>query len=252
MEYKKFTICGKGGSGKSTVTALMAKQLAASGRRVLVLDCDESNYGLHQQLGMELPKSFTDYFGGKTAVMGMLSGGPKNMPVLFDHPWTIDDIPEEYRTEKDGIYLMTPGKIETANEACACPFNAVMAQFIPMLDLGENDVVIMDMEAGIEHFGRGTDNATDCVLMVVDPSYESIKLSQKIGEICEGIQKPIYYVLNKVTPENREAMRAGVKNADQICCELGMDAQIMNAGLMGNELTQPNGSISKMLTFFKA
>lgn len=54
MEYKKFTICGKGGSGKSTVTALMAKQLAASGRRVLVIDCDESNYGLHQQLGMEL------------------------------------------------------------------------------------------------------------------------------------------------------------------------------------------------------
>lgn len=244
----KYTICGKGGSGKSTVTSLMAKELAASGKRVLVIDCDESNYGLHQQLGMELPRSFTDYFGGKAAVMGMLSGGPQNMPALFDHPWTIDDIPAEYRTEKDGICLMTPGKIETANEACACPFNVVMVQFIPMLKLAENDVVIMDMEAGIEHFGRGTDNFTDCVLMVVDPSYESIKLSRKIGEICDGIQKPIYYVLNKVTPETAEAMRSGVQK-DKVCCELPMDTEIMTAGLMGNELNCKKQAIHDMVAF---
>lgn len=73
----KITLCGKGGSGKSTVTALLAKELVSRGKRVLVIDCDESNYGLHQQLGMELPKTFVEYFGGKMAVMGMLSGGPR-------------------------------------------------------------------------------------------------------------------------------------------------------------------------------
>ena len=247
----KYTICGKGGCGKSTITTLFAKELAASGKRVLVIDCDESNYGLHQQLGIELPQSFTDYFGGKAAIMEKLSGGPQNMPPLFDRPWTIDDIPAQYRSEKDGVLLMTPGKIETANEACACPFNVVMVQFIPMLQLEENDVVIMDMEAGIEHFGRGTDNFTDCVLMVVDPSYESIKLSGKVAGICEKINKPLYYVLNKVIPENREAMRAGVKNTEKICCELPLDTYLMNAGLTGMELKGHSGAAAAMKSFLE-
>ncbi len=248
----KYTVCGKGGSGKSTVTAQLAKALAAKGKRVLVIDCDESNYGLHQQLGLALPRSFTDHFGGKMKVMALLDNGPQNMPRLFDKPWTIDDIPVEYVTEKDNILLMTPGKIQTANEACACAFNAVMAQFVPCLKLGENDVVIMDMEAGIEHFGRGTDNATDCVLMIVDPSYESIKLSGKITEICEAINKPVYYVLNKVTPESIEAMREGVGHAENICLELPLDQGILKDGLMGHEFTAPHETIESTIDFLES
>lgn len=144
----KYTICGKGGSGKSTITSLMAKELVKRRKKVLIIDCDESNYGLHQQLGMELPTTFVDYFGGKNKMLELLSGGPQNMPMLFDKPWRIDDIPSEYVTEKDGIKLMSPGKIETANEACACPFNAIMAQFVPMLKLDSDEFVLMDMEAG--------------------------------------------------------------------------------------------------------
>lgn len=106
--------------------------------------------------------------------------------------------------------LMSPGKIESANEACACPFNAVMAQFVPMLNLADDEAVIMDMEAGIEHSGRGTDNASDVIVMVVDPSYESIKLSGKVSEIGSSIGKPVLIVLNKVTYENMDAMTEGV------------------------------------------
>ena len=65
----KIAICGKGGSGKSTVTTLLAKELSAKNQKVLVIDCDESNYGLHQQLGMELSKDFTELFGGKKKVL---------------------------------------------------------------------------------------------------------------------------------------------------------------------------------------
>lgn len=243
----KYTICGKGGSGKSTITALMAKELARQGKKVLVIDCDESNYGLHQQLGMELPHTFVEYFGGKGKVLEMLSGGPENMPVLFDKLWKLADIPYEYVTEKDGVRLMSPGKIESANEACACPFNAIMAQFVPMLELEDDEFILMDMEAGIEHFGRGTDNATDVILMIIDPSYESIKLASKVTEIAEKIGKPVCYVLNKMTANIVNSVKEQIERPDRICGVFLADNMIMEAGLTGKELSDSNEAMKQML-----
>ena len=87
----KIAVCGKGGCGKSTVTSLLAKALARRGKEILVIDSDESNYGLHRQLGMKLPRDFTDYFGGKQNVLNdmMLS---KFTHQFFEETWTIDDI----------------------------------------------------------------------------------------------------------------------------------------------------------------
>lgn len=89
----KIAICGKGGRGKSSTTALLAKALVRAGKRVLVVDSDESNYGLHHQLGMELPKDFTAFFGGKKNVLKdmMLSNFVRR---FFDGPWSLSDIPE--------------------------------------------------------------------------------------------------------------------------------------------------------------
>ncbi len=243
----KLAICGKGGSGKSTISSLLAGEYAARGNKVLVIDCDESNYGLHQQLGMNLPRTFIDYFGGKPAVLEMLSGGPMNMPKLFDKPWKLSDIPSEYITEKDGVMLMSPGKIETANEACACPFNAIMCQFVPNLQLSENEAVILDMEAGIEHFGRGTDNATEAILMVVDPSYESIKLAGKVGEIASQMGKPIFYVLNKIPEDMVETVKKGIKNPERICAVINDDRNIKMAGLTGDPLSYHGDEIKKIV-----
>jgi CO dehydrogenase maturation factor len=203
----KLSVCGKGGSGKSTITTLMAKELASRGKRVLVIDSDESNYGLHQQLGMDLPKEFTGYFGGKDKALKIFMPGEllgalglgRFAKKFFTEDMTLDEIPSEFVERKGNILLMSGGKIHDANEGCACPINGVISQFVEHLKLGKDDVVLLDMEAGVEHFGRGTDNTSDAVLMVVDPSYESLKLSSKISEICSQIQHPIYYVLNKVT-----------------------------------------------------
>ena len=247
----KITICGKGGSGKSTVTALLAKEYAAKGKKVLVIDCDESNYGLHQQLGMDIPLSLTDYMGGKMKILDDLAEGPQNMPMLFDEKWTLLDIPQGYFAEKDGIMLMTPGKIQTANEACACAFSVVMCQFMQVLDLTEDEIVIMDMEAGIEHFGRGVDNASDVVIMVIDPSRESIKLASKISEIGSSIGKPVYYVLNKVTNDTLDIVRSGIADKENICCELPMSQDIMKAGLIGSELQDGNDAIVSMKAYLE-
>ena len=243
----KMMVCGKGGSGKSTVTALMAKEYARQGKRVLVIDCDESNYGLHQQLGLELPRDFTDYVGGKQRIMMLSANGPMNMAPLFDKPWTLDDIPGDYISEKDGVMLMSPGKIKDANEGCACSFNIVMFHFLPMLQLREDEVVIMDMEAGIEHFGRGTGNSTDAVLMVVDPSYESLKLSEKVSEICAKVGHPVYYIFNRVTAKNEATMINQIGAPEKIICKLPAYDILMEAGLTGAALEGEYPEIRAML-----
>ncbi len=232
----KISICGKGGCGKSTITTLLAKEFAARGKKVLVVDSDESNYGLHLQLGMELPNSLTNYMGGKGKVMEYLAGGPENMPMLFEGGLKIQDIPKDFYAEKDGIKLMTPGKIQQANEACACAFAAIIGQFLNVIHLEEDEIVIMDMEAGTEHFGRGTDNAVDCVIMIVDPSMESIRLSKRVAEMSASIHKDCYFILNKTTPENEALMESQVCENGKVLSSIPQDMEVQRAGLMGEEL----------------
>lgn len=219
----KIAVCGKGGCGKSTVTSLLAKALARRGKEILVIDSDESNYGLHRQLGMKLPRDFTDYFGGKQNVLNdmMLS---KFTHQFFEETWTIDDIPEDYYSLKDGVKLMSSGKIHQANEGCSCAMGTVMTQFIQNLRLTEDQFALMDMEAGIEHF-------------------------KKIGELSESIRKPFYYVLNKVTKENQEMMYEAVWNSSRVAVSLGADPGIMGEGLMGKELSEKPDAIENLTEF---
>lgn len=242
----KIAVCGKGGSGKSTITTLLAKEYGAQGKKVLVIDCDESNYGLHQQLGMELPNTLTQYMGGKGKILNDMANGPQNVPMMFDRRWTLDDIPKDCCSEKDGIKLMTPGKIEEANEACACAFSVVMLQFMAILDVKDDEMVIVDMEAGTEHFGRGTDNPVDVVLMVVDPSYESLRLAEKVSKMSKSIGKKLYFILNKTNEENEAVMRDAVKDFGPVLASFPMDAQLQKAGLMGQELSSGHPQASAM------
>ena len=77
---------------------------------------------------------------------------------------------------------MSSGKIHKANEGCACTMNSILEQFVAHLTLAEDEIALLDMEAGVEHFGRGTDNSVDGILMIVDPSFESLRLSAKIAD----------------------------------------------------------------------
>ncbi|KQC15971.1 MAG: P-loop NTPase [Methanothrix sp.] len=232
----KALVCGKGGSGKSTVAALLAKSMARRGYRVLVVDSDESNYGLHRQLGMELPGSLMDYFGGKKMMMEKMrrSFTEGEQVQLFDQNWTLAEIPAEARTEKDGIKLLTIGKIHDFGEGCACPMGALSKKFLDNLQVGEKEIVIVDTEAGIEHFGRGVEAGCDAILAVLDPSYESLLLSKKIAEISEKIGKPLYFVLNRVDEERKTAMLEFL-DEKRVAATIPETKEIFRAGLAGEE-----------------
>lgn len=250
----KIAVCGKGGCGKSTTTALLGKELARKGKKVLIIDSDESNYGLHRQLGMELPGDFTEYFGGKSkAFKTMMSGEILQQMKLsafakkfFVENWTLADIPEEYYIEKDGVLLMASGKIHEANEGCACTMGSILKELLAHLELNQNEFAITDMEAGIEHFGRGVDNSADIILMIVDTSYESLRLSKKIYELGQSINKPVYFVLNKVAEGDAETMKEIICKDAEILCELPENRDIRKDGLQGKELTECYEGISEL------
>ena len=233
----KVLVCGKGGSGKSTIAALLANSMSKRGYEVLVVDSDESNYGLHRQLGLELPSYFMDYFGGKKEMISkMMAAFPKGEKVeLFDKRWGLEEIPRDYLTQKGGIRLLAIGKIEDFGEGCACPMGALSKMFLDNLDVDGKEAVIVDTEAGIEHFGRGVEQGCDVILAVLDPSYESLQLSKKIAEISKNIGKPLYFVLNRVNPERKAAMLEFL-GTEKVAASIPEDGEIFRAGLAGEEI----------------
>ena len=235
----KWILCGKGGSGKSTVAALMARAYERAGKQVLVVDSDESNFGLHRQLGLPLPEDFTHYFGHKKGIFQDGAGA------VFDGGWQLEDLPEGFVSRGGAVRLMAIGKIHDAGEGCACAMGALAKIFLEHLTLRDDEVAIVDTEAGVEHMGRGVDQFADAILMVADPSYESIQLSKKIGEMARSIEKPFYIVLNKTDAQQREIMAQQMEG--NVIAALPNDADILTAGLLGQKLEKTLPEIEAIL-----
>ena len=243
----KIIICGKGGCGKSTTAALLAKAYQKEGRDVLVVDSDESNYGLYRQLGLELPEDFTHYFGGKKGAYRVFD----DKGYVFDEKWNISDIPREFLTGDGNLHLMAIGKIAEAEEGCACGMGFTAKMLLDNLETGENDVVIVDTEAGVEHFGRGLDRFADVILMVIDPSYESIRLSEKVYDMAQALDKPVYFILNKADAEQAEITKAALKEKEAVIAVIPADPQIMMAGLKGEALELEMPAINAVIDRIK-
>lgn len=244
----KIAVCGKGGSGKSTISALLAKQMAKT-KNVLVLDTDESNYGLHGQLGLAAPRDLMEYFGGKQgfkqkqrapktaplgglAVPGALGGQPKSR--FFEERWSFSDLPPEFVEERGKIRLMAIGKIHEFGEGCACPMGVLTREFLENLDLAEDDIVLVDTEAGVEHFGRGVAKDFDTILVVVDPSFESLKLSKKFDELGEQAGNRVFFVLNKVEEDIKGELLEAV-DSSKVAAVIPADRELFRASLKGAE-----------------
>ena len=237
----KLILCGKGGSGKSTLSTLLARAYAAQGRQVLVIDSDESNFGLHKQLGMALPEDFTHYFGHKK---GIFQDGAQD---VFDGGWHLEDIPNDYCSRDGTVRLMAIGKIAEAGEGCACAMGALAKIFLEHLILRDDEVVIVDTEAGVEHFGRGVDKYADTILMVADPSYESIQLSGKICEMGKSFGKPVYIILNRVTDQQFAWMREHVANPEAVIAGVPMDYDVFLAGMKGEAIEKTLPGVAEIL-----
>jgi CO dehydrogenase maturation factor len=206
---QKIAICGKGGCGKSVVTRLLADGLRVRGYRVLVVDADESNTGLPRMLGFEhTPKPLLEFFGGKEKVeeevTALISAGAVETSIqLLNSAVTTKSLPPEYIAEENGIRLVEVGKILMSLEGCGCPMGIVSRSFLNMLRLEPDEVAVVDLEAGVEHFGRGVETGVDCVIVVVDPSIDSVQLADRISDMADQMQiADVWVVLNKISSKN--------------------------------------------------
>jgi CO dehydrogenase maturation factor len=235
---KKIAVCGKGGSGKSTVVALLANGLRKRGYRVVVVDSDESNPGLYRILGFERrPKPLLELVGGKKNVFQALadsSESPKS--VLNQEEIRTSDLPSEYVVEADGIKLVCVGKILQSLEGCACPMGALSREFLKRLYLEEDEISLIDMEAGVEHFGRGVETSVDSVLAVTEPSFDSLELAEKISALAREVgMDSTWAILNKIASK-QVASRLGEElkqRAVPVIGSIGYDAEVFQAGLEG-------------------
>jgi CO dehydrogenase maturation factor len=242
----KISVCGKGGSGKSVMVTLMANAVRRSGYRALVVDADESNSTLYRLLGFdEPPKPLLELAGGKKMVKQAL--GPKDpkagpgaeTSVLSEEQISVSDLPAGFAIEKDGIGLISVGKILQALEGCACPMGVLSREFLKKLRLRDDEIAIVDTEAGVEHFGRGMETSIDAVVIVVEPSFESLQLAERVNALADGIGiESIWAVLNKVSSDEiaakmkEELERRGLEVAGVVY----NDPQVFEACLEGRPL----------------
>ena len=232
-------ICGKGGSGKSTITTLLARALNKNGKTVLVMDADESNLCLHRLLGAPLHEVLMENMGGRKGAKEKLTPSfPHHLEdAFFKDPLTLADLPTSCLAEVDGIRLLVVGKIREFGEGCACMIGSISKAVLSRLREGEDEVVLIDAEAGLEHFGRRVDAGCDLILAIIDPSFESILMADRTRQLAEEAGVQAFFILNKVDDAVREAMEERLDPEKIIAC-IPRDDSLFLQSLRGKTLRQ--------------
>jgi CO dehydrogenase maturation factor len=197
----KIAVSGKGGVGKTMLASLLSTILTRSGYSVLAIDADP-NATLAAALGFPHPERITPISEMADLIEERTGVRPGQAAPYFRLNPRVDDIPEKYWVEHEGIKLMVMGRLKKGGSGCYCPENALLEALLAHILLRRNEVVIMDMEAGIEHLGRATARAVDRMIIVVEPSKASVETAFRIRELARDIGlENIVVVANKIRSE---------------------------------------------------
>jgi len=209
----KVAISGKGGVGKTTLAALLAYVFAREGRKVLAVDADpDANLGAALGFDARELEGVIPIASREELVHERTGARPGTMGGWFVLNPRVDDIPEKYWIEKDGIRLLVMGGITGGGTGCACPENTLLRNLLRHLVVEREETVIVDMEAGLEHLGRGTAGAVDAFIVVVEPGRRSFQTAEAVARLARdlGVDK-VFVVGNKVRPGEEEAIVEGIK-----------------------------------------
>ena len=196
----KIAITGKGGVGKTTLSATLCHVFANEGKRVLAVDADPdanlaSAFGIGRE---ELSKikpiaEMTLLIEERTGAKPGASGG------IFKLNPKVDDIPGEFGYKLGNITLLITGRSKEAASGCYCPENVFLRRLLKHLIVERDEVVVVDMEAGIEHLTRGTAEAVDAFVVVVEPGSRSIQTAHMVKDMAKGLGVgKVFVVANKI------------------------------------------------------
>ena len=193
----KIGISGKGGVGKTTVAALLSHYFAQQGREVIAVDADPVA-NLAVALGIP-PDKVPVPIGEMRELIEERTESKKGYGTYFKLNPHVEDIPDVYCARLGRIRLLVLGGVKTGGSGCMCPESTLLKALISHLILAREDVVILDMEAGIEHLGRATAQAVSAMIVVVEPGARSLQTALTIRRLCRDIGiRQIGAIVNKV------------------------------------------------------
>ena len=227
----KIAISGKGGVGKTMLASLLATVFAQLGYSVLAIDADP-NATLAIALGFPRPERITPISEMADLIEERTGARPGQVASFFKLNPRVDDIPEKYWVEHNGVKLMVMGRLKRGGSGCYCPENAFLEALLAHILLRRDEVVIIDMEAGVEHLGRATARAVDKMIIVVEPNKASVETAYRIRALAKDIGlKNIAVVANKIRSEqDRDFLIAAMLDFEFLGF-IPYDQSIINAGL---------------------
>jgi CO dehydrogenase maturation factor len=202
----KLAITGKGGTGKTTIAGLLAHYFNDEGYRVLAVDADP-DANLASALGIPAEKlsSIVPISEQRQLIKERTGASPGQFGQLFKMNPTVEDIPERFCLDYRGIRLLVMGAVRKGGSGCACPENVLLRSLLSEIILNRDEVVIVDMEAGIEHLGRATARAVDKMLIVVEPGARSISTARAIIKLAKDIGVHFFGIIgNKIQDEKQK------------------------------------------------
>jgi len=201
----KIAVSGKGGVGKTTFAALLIRAFSEQGKHVLAIDADpDANLG--SALGISDAGEITPISEMKNLVFERTEAKPGSIGGFFKLNPKVDDLPDALSIKMDNIKLMRLGGVKKGGAGCICPESTLLKALVTHIVLARDEVVVMDMEAGIEHLGRATAQAVDKLLIIVEPGRRSIDTAGHIDRLASEIGlRNIAVIGNKTRNEKDEA-----------------------------------------------
>ncbi len=229
----KVAITGKGGVGKTTLSSTLARLYADEGRTVLAADVDpDANLGLALGLTQEEVDQIIPISKMRTLVEERTGANEANK--FFKLNPYVADIPEKYAKEINGVKLLVMGTVDVGGSGCVCPEHVMLKAILSSLTYRKDDVVVMDMEAGLEHLARGTAANMDQFIVVIEPGSRSVQTYRNVKRLASDLGvKQVRVVANKVRDQQDEEFICNAIPAEDLLGFIHYNPDIIDADRQG-------------------
>ena len=232
----KLAIVGKGGVGKTTFAAALARRLAALGRPVVAVDADPDG-NLASALGVAESSVPQPIAHMRELILERTEAKDEGAGLMFKLNPEVGDLPERFSVDTGGVRLLVLGTVELGGKGCMCPEGAVLKALMQHLLLRVEDHVILDMEAGLEHMGRASATGVDAMIAVVEPGMRSVQTATRIQKLAKDIGiKRTFVVANKVSRKDQRESITGALSGQILIGMLPYSAELARADLEGRSV----------------